>query len=44
VLAKLESTAIPVAPVQLPTPATRAEMAFVDHAYERLKAVLFRRV
>jgi DNA-binding transcriptional LysR family regulator len=44
VLPKLESPEIPVQLVQLPAPATRAATAFVDLAYERLKAVLFRRV
>jgi DNA-binding transcriptional LysR family regulator len=44
VLPKLETPAIPFQLVQLPGPATRAATAFVDLAYERLKAVLFRRV
>lgn len=42
VLPSLDSPPIPVQLVQLPGATTRAASAFVDLAYERLKAVLFR--
>lgn len=44
VLERHDSGPIPVHLVQLPGPATRAASAFVDLAYVRLKAVLFRGV
>lgn len=44
ILPSEDSGPIPVHLIQLPGPATRAASAFVDLAYERIKAVLFRAV